>query len=115
MPAGNGFMYKFIREGTGTVKPVTGQKVRIHYAGYLLDGKRFDTSYDKDKPFAFRLGKGKVIDGWEGIVPGMTEGQRVIVKIPAKYAYGDRSVGPIPPNSPLIFYMELVELGNIKS
>ena len=86
-----------------------------HVIADLLDGKQFDTSYkDGEVPFSFRLNKGKVISGWEGIAMGMKVGQRVVVLIPPAYAYGEKGIGPIPPNSPLIFYMELVELGNIK-
>ena len=94
------------------------------FAGYLLSGKKFDSSYNdkgEGKPFGFRLGKNKVILGWEAIVSGMREGQKVIVKIPARFAYGDKGAGggffeeaAIPPNSDLVFYMELNELGNIK-
>jgi len=56
------------------------------------------------------LGGGKVITGWEAIVAGMVKGQRVCVKIPPQYAYGDKGVGPIPPNAELVFYMELYRL-----
>lgn len=108
-----GFAYKILRDGDG-VKPVNLQSVSVHYTGYLLDGKKFDSSYDKDQPFKFRLGKKKVILGWESIVSGMSKGMRVVVKVPPQYAYGDKGVGPIPPNSNLIFYMELVRLGSIK-
>ena len=113
--AESSFKYKFIKEGVkGATKPVPFQKVAVNYRGYLLDGTLVDSSYGRGKPFRFRLGKGKVIRGWEGIVPGMTEGMRVIVRVPAEYAYGDKQVGKIPPNSPLVFYMELVELLDIK-
>ena len=118
-----GFKYKFLREGGGE-KPQPFQKVFVHYTGYLTDGTRFDTSYKPsykadlkgaEEPFGFRLNKGKVISGWEGIVSGMTVGQRVVVYIPPEYAYGEQGAGSkIPPNSPLVFYMELVKLGNIK-
>ena len=112
----SGFKYKFITNPPDDVeKPQPYQKVFVHYTGYTLDGKKFDSSYSKgDEPFSFRLNKGKVIRGWEGIVPGMKVGQRVCVKIPAEFAYGDKGIGPIPPNSDLVFYMELVSLGNIK-
>ena len=111
--AESSFKYKFIKEGDGGPKPVPFQKVAVNYRGYLLDGTLVDSSYGRGKPFKFRLGKGKVIRGWEGIVPGMTKGMRVIVRVPAEYAYGDQKVGKIPPNSPLVFYMELVELLDI--
>ena len=57
-----------------------------NYSGYLQDGTKFDSSYDKEKPFSFRLNKGKVITGWEAIVPGMKVGSKVIVKIPPQFA-----------------------------
>lgn len=111
------FKYKFLRDGDGGAKPVPKQKVFVNYRGYLLDGTLVDSSYGRGqdgKGFGFRLGKGKVILGWEGVVPGMTVGQRVVVRIPANMAYGDEKKGKIPPNSDLLFYMELMELGNIK-
>ena len=108
------FKYKFLREGDGGPKPVPFQKVKVNYRGYLLDGTLVDSSYGRGKPFSFRLGKGKVILGWEGIIPGMTIGQRVCVRVPPQYAYGDEKKGKIPANSPLVFFMELVELGDIQ-
>jgi len=104
-----GFVYKFVADGDGD-KPVQGQSVLMHYTGYLLNGKKFDSSYDRGVPFKFKLGGGKVITGWEAIVAGMVKGQRVCVKIPPQYAYGDKGVGPIPPNAELVFYMELYRL-----
>ena len=104
-----GFAYQFLREGEGD-KPVKGQAVLMHYTGYLLNGKKFDSSYDRGQAFKFTLGKGKVISGWDAVVAGMKKGQRVVVKIPPQYAYGDKGVGPIPPNSELVFYMELYRL-----
>ena len=97
------FVYKFIKPGEGDTKPVPNQKVFVNYRGYLMDGTLVDSSFGKGEAFGFRLNRGKVIRGWEGIVPGMTVGQRVVVKIPPEYAYGDKKVGKIPPNSPLIF------------
>ena len=84
--------------------------------GYLLDGTKFDSSYDKGEPFGFRLNKGKVIPGWEAIAQGMNPGMKVIVMIPPEFAYGKSGTpgGPIPPNAPLVFYMEMVRFGNIK-
>jgi len=111
--APNGFVYKKVTN-PDTEKPVPFQKVFVQYTGYLEDGTKFDSSYDRDGLFSFRLGKGKVIQGWEATVGGMAVGQKVIVKIPPKYAYGDKKTGPIPANSNLIFYIELVKLGGIK-
>ena len=108
----SGIRYKFLRQGAGE-KPVSGQKVYVEYSGYLLDGTRFDSSFEK-KPFSFRLGKGKVISGWEGLVQGMRPGMRIVAAIPPQFAYGDKGIGPIPAGAPLVFYMELVKLGDIK-
>ena len=106
------FLYKFLEPGEGPTA-VNFQSVTMHYTGYLLDGKQFDSSYGKD-PFKFRVGKGKVIRGWEGLALGMKAGSKLIAKIPAEYAYGDKGIGPIPPGATLVFYMECIKLGSIK-
>ena len=117
--ADSNFVYKIVAPGEGDTA-VNLQQVRMHYTGYLLDGTKFDSSYGSDvlgkeyEPFKFRVGKGKVIAGWEGLALGMRAGTKLIARIPAKFAYGDKSVGPIPPNSDLVFYMECTSLGNIK-
>ena len=102
-----------VGEKPGGEKPVQAQMVKVYYTGYLEDGTKFDSAYDKGRPFEFRLGKQTVITGWEAVVSGLEVGQKVIVKIPPKYGYGDKAVGPIPKNSNLIFYMELVGLGDV--
>ena len=107
----DGFVYKFVNQPDGE-KPQQGQTVKVYYTGYLKDGSVFDSAYDKGRPFEFRLGKQTVITGWEAIVSGMNVGQKVIAKIPSAYGYGSKSVGSIPPDSDLIFYMELVGLGD---
>lgn len=108
----DGLTFKFVNQPEGQ-KPVPAQMVSVYYTGYLEDGTKFDSAYDKGRPFDFRLGKQTVISGWEAVVGGMRLGQKVIVKLPPKYAYGSKGVGPIPPNSNLIFYMELVNLGDV--
>lgn len=110
----SGFRFKLLNDGAGD-KPQDFQKVYVHYTGYLLDGTKFDSSYDKSAPFKFRMNKGKVIVGWETVLRGMRPGQKVIVTIPPQFAYGDKAKGDnIPKNAELLFYMELVRLGNIK-
>ena len=86
----------------------------MHYTGYLMDGTKFDSSYKDSAPYKFRLNKGKVITGWESVVRGMRPGQKVIVTIPPEFAYGSKGKGPVPKDATLVFYMELVRLGNIK-
>ena len=70
LPQDDGFIYKLVNEVDGD-KPENGQMVSVYYTGYLEDGTKFDSAYDKGRPFEFRLGKGKVITGWEAVVGGM--------------------------------------------
>jgi FKBP-type peptidyl-prolyl cis-trans isomerase len=96
-------------------KPGTGREaskgalVKVHYEGFLENGSKFDSSLDRGKAFQFVLGAGKVIKGWDQGVLGMKEGGKRTLHIPAHLAYGPRAVGSIPPNSNLIFHVELIE------
>jgi peptidylprolyl isomerase len=94
--------------GTGR-EALKGALVTVNYEGFLEDGKKFDSSIDRGRPFQFVLGSGKVIKGWNLGVTGMKEGGKRTLRIPAHLAYGERAVGMIPPNSNLIFQIELVE------
>lgn len=96
---------------TGTGDEVTkGDTVVVHYIGTTRDGVKFDSSYDRSEPFSFTVGEGQVIKGWdEGLLGMQVGGQRILV-IPADMAYGNRRVGPIPPNTPLVFAVELLEI-----
>lgn len=87
-----------------------GNKVLVHYDGYLTDETLFDSSYRRGMPFEFVLGAGEVISGWDNGVVGMKEGGLRILVIPPALAYGEREVGPIPPNSTLVFTVELIEV-----
>ncbi len=86
---------------------VRGKTVEVHYTGWLTDGTRFDSSVG-GKPFSFRLGAGEVIDGWDRGVAGMKVGGKRKLTIPSDLGYGARGVGPIPPNSTLVFEVELL-------
>jgi FKBP-type peptidyl-prolyl cis-trans isomerase len=99
-----------VKQGTGrAAKP--GDTVRVHYTGTLLDGTKFDSSRDRDQPFEFTLGRGMVIKGWDKGVVGMKKGGVRRLTIPADLAYGKRGSPPkIPPNAPLKFEVELVEI-----
>ena len=104
----SGLRINYIKRGTGPQVEI-GDKVQVHYTGTLLNGKKFDSSRDKGKPLEFQAGKGMVIPGWDEAVSLMRVGDKINLVIPAGLAYGERSPSPdIPPNSPLVFEMELM-------
>jgi len=85
-----------------------GDTVSVHYVGSLTDGTQFDSSYDRGDPITFTVGGGEVIKGFDQGVVGMKVGEKKTLTIPPELGYGVRQVGQIPPNSTLIFDVELV-------
>lgn len=97
-----------IKDGDG-VSPKPGQTVVVHYTGTLTNGKKFDSSRDKGRPFKFKIGTGQVIKGWDEGVLQMRIGERAKLTCSPDYAYGSRGVGGIiPPNATLVFDVELL-------
>lgn len=102
-------LYYIITEETDDEKPIPGQTVKVHYTGRLMDGTIFDSSTGKD-PLSFSLGRGHVIQGWDEGIALLKRGEKATLYIPSRLAYGDRSPSAkIPPNSILIFDVELVD------
>ncbi len=95
--------------GTGD-EAVSGKKITVNYVGTLTDGTKFDSSYDRNMPFAFNLGAGEVIAGWDQGFSGMKVGGKRKLVIPASLGYGPQAVGTIPANSTLIFEVELLKV-----
>jgi peptidylprolyl isomerase len=106
----SGLKYIELQEGTGAT-PQTGQTVEVHYVGTLENGTKFDSSRDRSKAFSFKIGTGQVIKGWDEGLSTMKVGGRRQLIIPSELGYGARGAGGvIPPNSTLIFDVELISV-----
>ena len=106
----SGLQYIIIKEGKGE-KPHKGDTVSLHYSGFLTDGTMFDSSYERNQPFEFVLGTGRVIKGWDEGVALLNQGAKAKFIIPSNLAYGSRGAGGvIPPNATLIFEVELLDI-----
>lgn len=112
----SGLSYEVLQEAKpGAASPKAGQKVTVHYTGWLEDngqaGKKFDSSVDRGQPFAFVIGVGQVIKGWDEGVLSMKVGEKRRLHIPSSLGYGARGApGAIPPNAALLFDVELLNV-----
>jgi len=105
----SGLQYKVLVEGTGKT-PKAQDEVTVHYRGTLIDGTEFDSSYKRGKPATFQVDG--VIKGWTEALQLMKEGGKWQLFVPSELAYGERGMGRIPPNSTLIFEVELISVGS---
>ena len=101
-----------LKVGTGA-EAVSGKRVEVHYVGTLTDGRQFDSSHDRRRPFEFTLGKGEVIAGWDQGVVGMRIGGLRRLTVPPHMGYGSRGFPPvIPANATLVFEVELLAVAS---
>lgn len=106
----SGLKIEMLQEGNGKLAEKE-KKVKVHYTGWLTDGKKFDSSVDRGQPFEFQLGKGFVIKGWDEGVEGMKVGEKRKLTIPPDLGYGAPGAPPvIPPNATLVFEVELLDV-----
>ncbi|XP_043473738.1 peptidyl-prolyl cis-trans isomerase FKBP4 [Leptopilina heterotoma] len=105
----NGVLKEILKEGEGDEVPAAGCVVKVHYTGTLLDGTKFDSSRDRNEPFSFELGEGRVIKAWEIGTATMKKGEVCVLTCAPKYAYGQGGSPPkIPPNATLKFEIEML-------
>ena len=108
----NGFRLTTLSPGVEGIQPKPGDHLVMHYTGRLRsNGKEFDSSLDRDKPFEFQIGKGQVIRGWDEGILEMKLGEKANLEISSAYGYGARGAGKaIPPHSELVFEVELLAI-----
>jgi peptidylprolyl isomerase len=106
----SGLRYVITQKNPKGIKAAKGDRVEAHYTGTLLNGKKFDSSRERNQTFSFTLGKGEVIAGWDEGFGILKKGEKATLIIPASLGYGSQDMGDIPPNSTLIFDVELVNV-----
>lgn len=99
-----------IKVGTSSAQVESGDTITVHYSGSLSNGQKFDSSYDRGEPFTTKIGVGGVIPGWDQGLLGMKIGGKRKLIIPPSLGYGEQNLGAIPPNSVLVFEIELLDI-----
>jgi FKBP-type peptidyl-prolyl cis-trans isomerase FkpA len=109
VPSPSGLYFIEIKKGAGK-EVADGNTVKVHFKGFFLDGRIFDSSYEREQPVTFTIGKGEVIPGWEEGISKMSEGGKARLILPSALAYGDQQRSNIKPYTPLIFEIEVLEV-----
>lgn len=104
----DGLAIEVLEAGDGA--PVAeGQSITVHYSGWLWDGSTFDSSWGRGEPISFVIARGSLIDGWVDGIVGQPVGSKLLLVVPPEKGYGARAVGPIPPNSTLVFAVDVLD------
>jgi len=103
----DGLVVQVLEPGEGA--PVMeGQSITVHYSGWLWDGTEFDSSWGRGEPISFVIARGSLIDGWVDGIVGRPVGSKLLLVVPPESGYGSRAMGPIPPNSTLVFAVDVI-------
>jgi FKBP-type peptidyl-prolyl cis-trans isomerase len=103
-----GLAIEVLEAGSGA-PVVEGQSISVHYTGWLWNGTTFDSSWDRGEPISFVIARGSLIDGWVDGIVGQAVGSKLLLVVPPESGYGARAVGPIPPNSTLVFAVDVID------
>ena len=103
-----GLVVEVLEAGAGA-PVVAGQSITVHYTGWLWDGATFDSSWDRGETISFGIARGSLIDGWVDGLVGQPVGSKVLLVVPPEAGYGQRSMGPIPGGSTLVFVVDILD------
>lgn len=104
----DGLVVEVLEAGAGA-PVVAGQSITVHYTGWLWDGAKFDSSWDRGEPISFGISRGSLIDGWVDGIVGQPVGSKLLLSVPPEAGYGQRSMGPIPGGSTLVFVVDVLD------
>ncbi len=102
-----GLVVEILEPGDGAAV-AEGQSITVHYTGWLWDGAKFDSSWDRGEPISFVIARGSLIDGWVDGLVGQPVGSKVLLVVPPEAGYGHRPMGPIPAGSTLVFAVDVI-------
>lgn len=106
----DGLVVEILEPGDGA-PVVAGQSITVHYTGWLWDGAKFDSSWDRGEPISFVIARGSLIDGWVDGLVGQPVGSKVLLVVPPEAGYGARGTGPIPGGATLVFAVDVIAAG----